>query len=323
MANPDAVPSSPDLQQRLVLYTAETLHRHATAYLASAQDSDGYATLLGHVHELGPLVENAEAVIVHAARSAKEPWSALAEPLAITPERLRKRWKSLTLHRRVERIRAQQAAGITAARDRGRERAAVLPDPEAVQAVLVDAEHSLPHTPAQQLASALSFLQRSTRRTLADTAADIGISASHLSRVLAGGRRPSWPVMLNFAQVCGGHVPELRDLWEAAQRPADHGATVRPLAPHSQPAAREKFHITLRALYLAARLPEYATLHAAVGGLLGEDQIADILAGHYLPDWPRTSQLILALNGRPGELKPLWHAATNPPRPYPPLHATS
>ncbi|MER7764984.1 helix-turn-helix transcriptional regulator [Streptomyces sp. NPDC097619] len=307
--------AAPTADLSLVIRTAEVLHLQANALLASAQEGESHPMLLSHVTTLHTGVVDTEAAIIYSARTGRDPWAHLAAPLGVTPERLRKRWKTATLTRRVDKIRRQQAADTLA-----REPAAptpTIPDPEAVQAVPADAEAPVPRTPLQQLATAMSFIQRHTERTLVDVATDIGISPSYLSRILAGERRPKWPIVASFAAACGGHAEELRDLWEAAQRPADLDAVVRPLAPHSQEAARDKLHTTVRALLLAAGMPDYEQIAAHTGYALTAVDIQEIAYGRAIAEWPVMSQLILALGGRPAEVRALWHAAAHPP-PRPP-----
>ncbi|MFI5987842.1 helix-turn-helix domain-containing protein [Streptomyces sp. NPDC051555] len=287
---PTAPGPGTDGAHALVLYTGEALSKAAGAFYSAAIHTAPGPSLLAQLHALPALLENAEAAVIHRARLDGESWNALAAPLDISPERLRKRWKSESLARRLKRVR----------RDR------------ADHALTTTASTSKP--PGQQLATALSFLQRKTGMTIADTAAEIGISPSHLSRVLSGDRRPSWPVVLQFVEVCDGALPELRDLWEASHRPLTPDTPTRPDAPTTQAEARKRLHTALRALYLADGCRTHESLRIAVGdGLLTNDQIRDILAGRDIPDWLRTSRLIYALRGHPTDLLPLWRAATTSP----------
>ncbi|MFF0216099.1 helix-turn-helix domain-containing protein [Streptomyces vinaceus] len=288
---PTAAEPATDSAHALVVYTGEALSKAAGAFYSAAIHTAPNPSLLAQLHAVPALLENAEAAVIHAARLDGESWTALAAPLDISPERLRKRWKSESLNRRLKRVRQARA-----------------------DHALTPSTGSSSKPPGQQLATALSFLQRKTGLTIADTAAEIGISASHLSRVLSGDRRPSWPVVIQFVAVCDGDLPELRDLWEASHRPPTPDTPTRPDAPTTQAEACKHLHTALRALYLADGCRTHESLRIAMGdGLLTNDQIRDILAGRLIPDWQRISRLIFALRGHPAELLPLWRAATTTP----------
>ncbi|MFC0842346.1 helix-turn-helix domain-containing protein [Streptomyces noboritoensis] len=62
----------------------------------------------------------------------------------------------------------------------------------------------------------MSFLQRRTGKPLRQTATETGISPSHLSRLCAGTRRPSWPVAKNLVAACDGNLHEVRPLCRGA-----------------------------------------------------------------------------------------------------------
>ncbi|MBT1187231.1 helix-turn-helix transcriptional regulator, partial [Streptomyces sp. CJ_13] len=189
-----------------MIYSAEALNKGASAYLAAAHTTPSSPALLAELGKFWVLVQDAEAALVHRGRLQGESWDNLANSTHVSKERLRKRWKALSLHHRVQKIQAQAARAAEA-------RAA-----EPLPAV----KHPVPsQTPGQQLAGALSFLQRKTGQTLAGTAALMEISPSYLSRIVNGQRNPTWPIVQRFASVCGGHLAELRDLWEAARRPPD------------------------------------------------------------------------------------------------------
>ncbi|MEU8776507.1 helix-turn-helix domain-containing protein [Streptomyces sp. NPDC048606] len=279
-----------------VVHTAEVINQRASAYLAAAHGSTPGVALLSQLNDFMPLLQDSEAAVIHRSRLQGDSWQVLAEPLGVSPERLRKRWRAASLERRLERLRSARSRTLAAT---------LTPGAPPSQ------------TPAQQLAAALSFLQRGTGRTLAQCAAEMEISPSYVSRVLSGARRPSWNVVLRFAQVCGGHEPELRDLWEAAQRPPTPGNPGRDRTSNGQADARQKLHTALRALFLASGCPSPEHLRHRTGDTLTAEEIHQVLTDAILPDWHRTSRLIFALRGRPAELQPLWLAATAP-HPTPP-----
>lgn len=282
----------------VMIYSAEALNKGASAYLAAAHAAPSSPVLLAELGKFWVLVQDAEAALVHRGRLQGDSWDSLAGSTDVSKERLRKRWKSLSLHHRVQKIKAQAA------------QAAEARTAEPLPAM----KHPVPsQTPGQQLAGALSFLQRKTGQALAGTAAEMEISPSYLSRIVSGQRNPSWQVVQRFGIVCGGHLAELRDLWEAAHRPPDPHLSSRGPAPYDQVEAREKFHTALRALYLANGCPPPQHIAQLTDDALTDHHVSAALTGEFLPDWPATSRLILALRGRPAELQPLWNAASAPP----------
>ncbi|ATW46706.1 helix-turn-helix domain-containing protein [Streptomyces peucetius] len=280
---------------------AEDLHRAATDLLAAVQDRAASALLLRHLTELHRLTADTEAAVVRRGRAQGDTWQVLAAPAGLSPERLRKKWTEGAITRRLANRRT--------ARDHA-------PPPQSGDSLsngsAADAGPGwpTPATPTQQLASALSFLQRQTEQSLKETAADIGVSPSYISRILSGQRRPSWPVVERFAQMCEANMAELRQLWEAAQRPPDPGASLQAPAPRAPKDARSRFHTALRALYLAADRPDLWTIRHATADSVSIGDIARALTGSTACDWHTMSRCILALGGRPAELRPLWQAAT-------------
>ncbi|MFF2927190.1 helix-turn-helix domain-containing protein [Streptomyces celluloflavus] len=275
---------------------AEDLNRTVSDFLAAVQHRSPSAHLLHHITALNRMLTDAEAAVVRRGRVQGDTWNTLAAPAGLSPERLRKKWTEDSLARRLDNRRAAREHGTVP-------RQPLCPATQ---------------TPGQHLAGALSFLQRKTGRTLKEIAADSDISASHISRILSGQRLPSWPIVERFARTCAGDLDELRDLWEAAQRPPDPEARARPPAPHHRRDAELRFHTALRALYLAADCPGYGAISRATGSALGVSEIARALSGAEVPDWYTTTRLVFALHGRPADLRPLWHAAYQPTPPSDP-----
>ncbi|MFH8864194.1 helix-turn-helix domain-containing protein [Streptomyces rimosus] len=168
----------------------------------------------------------------------------------------------------------------------------------------------------QQFASALSHLQRSSGKAVRDIAADAGVSASYVSRVISGERLPSWSVARRITVACDGDPTALRTLWCAA----------RGVAPSAKVASEDAvgaLHAALRGLYLSAGRPDPYLLHTQCEGSLTEEQITHVFDGQYLPDWPVLGRLVLALDGRPDALHPLWNAAhPTPAAPSAPTRAS-
>ncbi|MFD8288028.1 helix-turn-helix domain-containing protein [Streptomyces lavendulae] len=262
------------------------------------------------------LVEDAKAAAVARGRARGESWKDMATGTGSSPDHLRKRWTPDRVTRRLARVRTARAArptpGIPAQRT-----ATHTGHPAG------DHTHDSPdhiplkptQTPRQQLACALSFLQRKTARSIKETALDMGISPSHLSRLLAGSRGPSWDVVRQFAAVCEADLTVLRVLWEDAQRPPSHS----PAPPPADPAAAARqLWLSLKSLHLAADSPDLGTIRKVcslgAGRPLNTGEIARILKGDHVPDWETTARIILALRGRPAELRALWQATQPTPQ---------
>ncbi|MFH8350267.1 helix-turn-helix domain-containing protein [Streptomyces sp. NPDC018045] len=158
----------------------------------------------------------------------------------------------------------------------------------------------------QQFANALSHLQRGSTKPVRDIAQNARISASYVSRVLSGERVPSWSVARRITLACDGDPAALRTLWRAARG-------VTPSAKITSEDAVGALHAALRGLHLSAGRPDPYLLHTQCQGSLTEGQITDVFHGQYLPDWPALGRLVLALDGRPDTLRPLWNAANPTP----------
>ncbi|MGP8298329.1 helix-turn-helix domain-containing protein [Streptomyces inhibens] len=287
---------------------AEDLNRTASDFLAAVQDRSPSPHLLHRITALNRAITDAEAAVVRRGRLQGDTWDALAEPASLSSERLRKKWTEDALARRLDNRRTP----------RDRATPDVLPPPRPSSDGIgsrpaAEAPPAPTHTPVQHLAGALSYLQRKTGQTLKETAAESCVSASHVSRILSGERLPSWPVVVRLAHACAGDLGELRDLWEAAQRPPDAETRARPPAPDQQQIAKRRFHTAIRALYLAAGHPDLWTLRQAIGSALSVGGLVRVLSGSDVPDWCTTSRLVFALHGRPADLRPIWDAAYQPP----------
>jgi transcriptional regulator with XRE-family HTH domain len=291
----------------------EDLHRAATVLLAAIQDRAPSALLLRHITDMTRLIGDTEAAVVRRGRMQGDTWQTLAGQAGLSSERLRKKWAEGVLTRRLDHRRTARDHPPSAPSPPG-SRTPTHRDSHAESTTGCHA-HT---TPAQQLASALSFLQRRSEEPLKDTAARIGVSPSYVSRMLSGQRRPSWPVIERFARTYAADMAELRDLWEAAQRPPDPTISVRPPAPSTADDARIRFRTALRALYLAADRPDLWAIRNATANSVSISDITRVLTGSTACDWHTTSRCILALGGRPAELRSLWQAGATVQPPPPP-----
>lgn len=297
---------------------AEDLNRSASDFLAAAQQKTPTPLLLHRIKGLQQMVEDAEAAAIRRGRLQGDPWKVLAQPMNVSPERLRKKWTEEKLDRRLHRRRSNRDGPASGARRRTPPEGTTSPP----RGPDVDCVPTM--TPRFQFASALSCLQRQTGQTIKETASEAGVSASYLSRIVGGTRLPSWDIAERITNVCGGDLAELRDLWEAAQRPPAPDTDNRPPAPSQQQDAQRAFHAALRGVYLGANRPHLWALRHAMHDTVTISILARTLKGSYIPDWPVVARLVFALHGRPADLRPLWQAAyQDPPQEGPRLAAGS
>ncbi|TDC70142.1 helix-turn-helix domain-containing protein [Streptomyces hainanensis] len=187
---------------------------------AEADDRSGAHALrvLELAAGLGPVVEDLEAASVQQARDRRVRAAEIARRLNVSPGRLRSRWPTDRVARRM--------------RQRGRANGAFI--------VQQGADAAAGESPeATELTLALARLQRASGRNLRELGERTGVSASYLSRVLTGKRRPSWELAQALTAACGGDPAELLPLWQAARPPARSPAraptrtSTRPPAPHT------------------------------------------------------------------------------------------
>ncbi|QES24154.1 helix-turn-helix domain-containing protein [Streptomyces venezuelae] len=276
--------------------TTEDLQLSATTMLAAVQGSEDTDVLMRQVTEHYRFLMDVEAAIVARGRARGDSWMVIAEAAGCGAESFRKKWTQDKVSRRLALAReTRQSRPAATGRPDTTVRAAGAPLPPA-------------QTPGEQFAAAMTSLQRATGLTIKDTAFKVGVSPSYVSRILAGTRRPAWPVVERFVETCEGSPFELRALWEAAQRTPDHDQGP---APDDPEAARVKFHTSLRALYLAAGRPTPWDIQRAVNADTKPTfpEIVLALNGSRIPDWETIAKIILSLRGSPADLRPLWQAA--------------
>ncbi|MEE6269122.1 helix-turn-helix transcriptional regulator [Streptomyces diastatochromogenes] len=177
-------------------------------------------------------IEAVTAGVVQQARSAGAPWARVAEALRLSTETARRVYHPERTTRLVERMAAQRrsalpAPAIIAYRSVAPEPAA---RPEHGDDFNSGDQHVAPLaplTPPQEpiapddaqlrFVSALSLMQRRAAIPLRRLGQTTGVSASYVSRVLAGSRFPSRQTTFRLAQECGAAVDEIMALWEQAQ----------------------------------------------------------------------------------------------------------
>lgn len=303
----------------LIVEIAETLRMRTDSLIASVHEQQGSSELLAHRVALERQLDDLEAAIVRRGRVADESWQALASPLGVSNETLRKRWSAQALERRLER-RVSGSAEPSARPPDGpvflpRQRGTADGQPVRAHEDSTPTPSPLtgdagPRTARQLLSSALSHLQRCRGGSLRELAGHAGVTPSYVSRVLSGDRRPSWPVTRTLVEFCGEEPAVLYPLWRLA-----HGQPVDVRVVTAEQAAME-FHRFIRSLYLAADRPDPGVLVHSVRHTLRLADVEQVLTDVYVPDWPTTVRLVSALRGRPTDVRPLWHAArTLPPRP--------
>lgn len=169
-----------------------------------------------------------------------------------------------------------------------------------------DAEGPPDQSPEETLTLALSHLVRSSTKTFRELSGEIGVSASYISRILAGERRPSWKITSQLVHSAGGDPVEIRPLWDAARgRHAPQPGTLS---------------AALRGLYLAAARPRLTDVCRQSGHLLQPSDIQEALDGRLVPDWTVVDRLVGTLHGQPETFRPLWAAArTSAKAEHPPI----
>ncbi|RST16466.1 XRE family transcriptional regulator [Streptomyces sp. WAC05374] len=313
----------------LVKEISEDISRGAGDMMSDAYAELSSAELLSHMAVLQRQLEDYEAAVIRRGRARGESWEELSVPLSISPERLRKKWTTDTLDRRLQMRAARTAAEASAAY-----RAALIPGQRSTRAGSGtrpargpgagrepdtgrhDDQPPPTQDPRHQLASALSYLQRASNKTVREIATYAVITPSYVSKILAGSRLPSWPVTQRLAEAYETSADELRPLWEAAHH--DRTSTHLPAPAGETPARR--FHTALRSLHLAASRPDPWTIRQSSDNVLKVATISRALSGPYVPDWNTTGRLVAALSGRPADIRPLWQAAMTWPPPGLPHH---
>ncbi|GAA3029095.1 hypothetical protein GCM10020000_02100 [Streptomyces olivoverticillatus] len=244
-------------------------------------------------------------------RAEGMPWKDIAAAARISASTARRRWSSARLDRELRHLAppvAQPAQPSGRGRHLPRQSPAEDGAPPGTSDKAAPPPEETPLTSAQQLAAALSHLQRASRLPMRELGQAAGVSASYVSRVLSGERVPSWDVTRRIAVACGGDPPAIRTLWRTA-RGLTTSAKIAPVD------AVDAVHAALRGLYLSAGQPDPHDISLGCHNTMTEREITATLDGERLPDWPTLGRLVLALDGRPATMRPLWEAAHRNPAP--------
>ncbi|MEU9348963.1 helix-turn-helix transcriptional regulator [Streptomyces sp. NPDC048278] len=273
---------------------AEDMQALSAALLEAEYDGRPLAELLHCANELSRELDHYAAAAVQDARNRGANWDQVAEAAQVSATTARTRWPENRVKERLEQRAAQRAAV--------REPSAPLmdgadpADPAGGRPLSKAAERA-----SVKLASALSHLYRASDLTIREVAEETSLSPSYVSRILSGGRTPTWQVVCSLAELFGGDAAELSVLFESA-----HGLVPPPR--NAVPDTVARLQAVLRGLHLAAGRPQPGVIRKATRGGLSVQAISEILNGEMIPGWEQTSALVTALGGWPADVRPLWEA---------------
>ncbi|MHB6912741.1 helix-turn-helix domain-containing protein [Streptomyces sp. DB-54] len=206
--------------------------RHVVRLAAKEHDPESSIAAVQAIVRMRAQIDAVTAGVVLQARSAGVSWTGVGRALGLSSETARRVYRQEVATRLVQRVAGQRRSALPAP-------ATVAYQPEAVErAARVewrdDSASNCPVRVAQLVSArpapdvavadaqgrfvgALSLMQRHAAMPLRKLGQKIGVSASYLSRVLAGTRFPSRHVTYRLAQECGADVDEIMALWEHAQ----------------------------------------------------------------------------------------------------------
>ncbi|MEW2400272.1 helix-turn-helix transcriptional regulator [Streptomyces sp. NPDC046862] len=265
---------------------AEDLQALAAALLEAEYDGRPLAELLRYADEVTREVECYTAAAVHDARNQGADWKQVAAAAQVSATTARTRWAESRVQTRLKRRAAERAA---------------VRQPHASPAGEGAPLSKAAERASAKLASALSYLHRSSSLTIKEVAEQTTLSPSYVSRILSGERKPTWPVVHALVELFGEDPAELSVLFESA-----HGLV--PAPRHAIPDAVARLQAALQGLHLAAGRPQFGVIRKASRGTLSTQVISDILSGQMVPGWEQTAALVTALGGWPSDIRPLWEA---------------
>ncbi|WP_326693392.1 helix-turn-helix domain-containing protein (plasmid) [Streptomyces sp. NBC_01795] len=169
----------------------------------------------------------------------------------------------------------------------------------------------------KQLAPVLSRLQRAARMPLRHLGLRVGVSASYLSRVLAGQRFPSWEVTERLGRALGADVCTLRRIWEDE----DRYLTVEKLHRKSRASTSlgkatpgADLASALSALHQRCGTPTARAIAIVLDHALTPEQISAALNGHTAARLAIHRTARASPSGRPRDLLPAVAGQCHPGR---------
>jgi transcriptional regulator with XRE-family HTH domain len=329
-ARPSSTPTDKEEHRRHLRQIADDVVRNATALRDQLQYQDlshsEWMHLLRRARDVGEDHDDLRTAMVQVTRDLDIPLARLAECWDLSPSRVSRDWPAdrfaSRMQRRAERKRQRARRFIpqsaTATRPPGESvdpdgssgqpetppprPACARPLPRGGSAARLtgDSACTAEEDPVVQFIRALSFLLRDgTSTTVTDLAQKAGLSRSHVSRILAGERFPSWRTTEALVTASGGSIDDVRSLWAAA-----HDA----IYAGPRRTMDGTLHTVLRGLYLAAARPTADAIRSASPTLAAAD-ITGLLEDGAVPDWHTVERLVVALRGRPEQIRPLWEDA--------------
>ncbi|MFJ9810708.1 helix-turn-helix domain-containing protein [Streptomyces sp. NPDC101158] len=241
--------------------------------------------------------------LVLLARQRRVPWNSLGKVMNASPETIRRTFRS----ERVERILGSEVRDADVISKAIEEADASEPKETPPRPVVDDARRA-----SNQLAPILSQLHRNSGLPLRQLGLRARVSASYLSRILAGEKHPTWDLTERIGQALGADCEVLHKIWTDDRNRAENPATATKCQRTGE---RQRAHRSLtsalRDLHRNATRPAPRLLAAATGGALSERDILDVLQGARIPDWTTVERIILSLDGIPDFYRPLWELAAH------------
>ncbi|OKJ48611.1 hypothetical protein AMK27_38215 [Streptomyces sp. CB02009] len=154
----------------------------------------------------------------------------------------------------------------------------------------------------------LSQLHRSSGLPLRALSKRVRVSASYLSRILAGEKIPTLDLTEKIGQALGADCEVLRKVWADEQ---DRMHDISPNEASGGGVVPNSLVTAVRYLHRRANRPAPRVLAVATGNALTEAEVRDFLRGVRLPDWQAMQMIILALDGEPSFFHPLWERAAH------------
>ncbi|WP_446038104.1 helix-turn-helix domain-containing protein [Streptomyces sp. SID1121] len=212
--------------------------------------------------------------------------------LNLSPERLRKKYSTAEVDRRLA-DHAPACDAIARSATAGKNPTASGADD--------------PRSAPRRLIAALSHLHTTSGHTQAALAKALSVHPSYVSRLLRGQRPVSWNHVKAICDQSGITADTLQPLYQTAM------GSLNPSLLNPGNAATNFRHY-LEALRLASGNPDDQALLALVRGTMPDTDLRAAFHGPALPEWTVTRRLAAALTSHPEDIKPLWDAARAAPR---------